>query len=521
MVSRDNASNNKLRGGYYTPLNLCNYISKWISSYDDIETVLEPSSGHGAFLSVLSQKYDVTGVEFLEEEYNYLKNEYKDFNIVNEDFTKYYLLNQKSFDAIIGNPPYIRYHYMNKKTQENCEIIHNNLNIKFSKLSNLWTTFMISCIDFLKPGGKLGMVIPTELISSLSILELRKYLYDKCHKILLINSKEIFFEDAQQNTLIILLEKKSNNEQSSNISIMNYEGYEFLNEDPRDLFDSDIYIKNKFYDKWIYYSLSENILNILEKIKYRDFISFKNQKIQVGITSGATDYFFVNKETVIEFDLDPFVHFAINKSANCKGILLNEDIQSKNIHNNKQSFIVDFRDNYNRKYVSYGEENNYNEPYKCKIRKPWYVLKSFYYSPIIIPKRFHNYPRLIRNDINAYVSDSFYRMETNLDVNTLIYSSFNSLTALLCELEGRNYAGGVLELTPSEWKNIYIPNYKPNKDEILELHNSFMKESNLDNILKEQDKKILKDYIGLNNIEISIIQDNLNKLKNIRQKVRI
>jgi adenine-specific DNA-methyltransferase len=48
-------------------------------------------------------------------------------------------------------------------------------------------------------------------------------------------------------------------------------------------------------------------------------------------------------------------------------------------------------------------------------------------------------------------------MKEDYDLNSLIFSFYNTLTLLMSEIEGRYYGGGVLELIPSEFKKLPIP----------------------------------------------------------------
>ena len=43
---------NKLRGGYYTPSEITEFICKWAIDKDDVD-VLEPSCGDGAFKIIM------------------------------------------------------------------------------------------------------------------------------------------------------------------------------------------------------------------------------------------------------------------------------------------------------------------------------------------------------------------------------------------------------------------------------------------------------------------------------------
>ena len=51
---------NKLRGGYYTPHEISEFITKWAIS-DTSESVLEPSCGDGSFIKALTDCYKELG----------------------------------------------------------------------------------------------------------------------------------------------------------------------------------------------------------------------------------------------------------------------------------------------------------------------------------------------------------------------------------------------------------------------------------------------------------------------------
>ena len=111
-----------------------------------------------------------------------------------------------------------------------------------------------------------------------------------------------------------------------------------------------------------------------------------------------------------------------------------------------------------RAYIALGEDENLHTRYKCRIRKPWYTVPSVYATEVGMLKRSHDTPRLILNTVGAYTTDTAYRIRPlRGTARGLVYSFFNSLTALSAELEGRHYGGGVLELVPSEIEKLLLP----------------------------------------------------------------
>ena len=105
----------KLRGGYYTPADISDFIIKWIG-VENAGSILEPSCGDGSFLASIkancSPKTEpkVTAIELDPDEA--VKAEQYGFKVIQGDFFSYYKHNiedKESYDAIIGNPPFIRY----------------------------------------------------------------------------------------------------------------------------------------------------------------------------------------------------------------------------------------------------------------------------------------------------------------------------------------------------------------------------------------------------------------------------
>ena len=95
--------------------------------------------------------------------------------------------------------------------------------------------------------------------------------------------------------------------------------------------------------------------------------------------------------------------------------------------------------------------------YKTRIRDPWWHVPSVYSTDIALLKRANEAPRLISNEKKALTTDTAYRIQSKIRPDLLAASWLNSLTLLACELNGRTYGGGVLELVPSEIRKTPIP----------------------------------------------------------------
>lgn len=535
MKFKADQTSQKLRGGYYTPQNLADYVTKWVLS-NDPKIILEPSCGDGVFIQAVANNncnpdIELSCFELFEEEaakalnccqFNNLNNS----TVIEGDFlvwaNKKLKKKQPIFDGILGNPPFIRYQFLEKDFQEQAQLVFEQLDLKFTKHTNAWVPFLLSSLALLKSGGRLGMVIPSEISHVMHAQSLRSYLGQVCSKIVIIDPKEIWFEDTLQGAVIILAEKKQDfNEISQGVGIVSVSGFEFLQNDPNILFNDTIGINGETVEgKWTKATLDIDELKLIKRvIAHPNVRKFKEiAKVDVGIVTGANKYFLVDNETVKSYKLENFAYPMFGRSQHCPGIVYDEQ---QHIENQKQGLPTNFLyldEEYEnlsesiKNYIELGEAEEYPKRYKCRIRKPWYKVPSVYSTEIGMLKRCHSAPRLIHNKVGAYTTDTAYRVSSTVtSAENLVCSFLNPLTAITAELEGRFYGGGVLELVPSEIEKLHIPiidGLEHNVDEL----NQLIKDGQIETVIRQQGLLILK--------KLGFSQEDNEKLIDIWKKLR-
>ena len=471
----------KLRGGYYTPQNLANYVAKWVLNTKPA-SILEPSCGDGTFITAIKNNtrkktliinafelFDTEVIKTREKCENY---KFKNASVMEGDFLTWantaIYNDDKSFSGILGNPPFIRYQFLEPEFQEQAELIFKQLNLKFTKHTNAWVPFILASIKLLEPGGRFGMVIPSEIIHVMHAQSLRTFLGEQCSKIVIIDPQEIWFEDTLQGAVILFAQKKKDaNDASQGVGIKRVKGFEFLESDPELIFDETVSTNGEAVSgKWTRAILDNDELVLINRIKnHPNVYKFTDlADVDVGIVTGANKFFLVERSVVDEFDLHDYAHPMFGKSQHCKGIVYDQDQHNSNEENQLPTNFLYIEDEFEslpenvQRYVESGESEGLHERYKCRIRKPWYKVPSVYSKSLGMLKRSHDTPRLIFNEIEAYTTDTAYRITSLGTEPSLLACSFlNPLTAIFAELEGRYYGGGVLELVPSEIEKLYIP----------------------------------------------------------------
>ena len=114
------------------------------------------------------------------------------------------------FDAVVGNPPFVRYQYLPAPFQARAEQIFRKLNLPFTKHTNAWVPFILASVALLRPGGRLAMVVPAEIIHVTHAQALRSYLGRECRRLVIVDPEELWFSGTLQGAVILLAEKKQN-----------------------------------------------------------------------------------------------------------------------------------------------------------------------------------------------------------------------------------------------------------------------------------------------------------------------
>jgi len=496
----------KLRGGYYTHPEIAAFLLKWVLGINP-KSILEPSCGDGVFLRGLSN-LSTNGLESIKafeiepteaKKARHSASEFKkvDVEVVTRDFLGWSLtklLNPPQFDAVVGNPPFIRYQYLDSDLQGISEQIFRVFHLPFTKHTNAWVPFVISSLVLLRPGGRLAMVVPSELLHILHAESLRTYLSKVCSRVLIFDPQEIWFEDTLQGAILLLAEKKNTqDEHFKGVSIIPTRSKDFLSENPEDYFEKAKYTNGETVKgKWMLALLTSAEREVLSKAKASSGVYYFNDIAEVEHVPGVIfDEESIKRNRKLGLPTN-FLWFSDEKI---------EDLPE----------LV-------KKYIRLGEKQEIHKRYKCRIREPWYSVPSVYATSLGMLKRSHDFPRLVFNKAQAYTTDTTYRVRSKkFNESTLVTSFINSLTALSAEIEGRHYGGGVLELVPSEIRKLLVPIQKFDEKAIYKLNSLIQNGVSSEELLNQQDEKILTP-LGFSKNETVLLSQAWSRLHLRRQR---
>jgi adenine-specific DNA-methyltransferase len=337
-----NESAQKLRGGYYTPQDLATFLCEWVLEIEP-RRILEPSCGDGVFFSALRSAgakatLAVTGFELDEKEAAKAKRRAKDVGlrateVHAADFlgwaverTGFGLFsNGVTFDAVVGNPPFVRYQYLPDPFQLKAEQVFREMDLPFTKHTNAWVPFVLASMRVLRPGGRLAMVVPAEIIHVMHAQSLRSYLGRECRRLVVVDPEKLWFAGTLQGAVLLLAEKrKDESERSEGLGIYEVRDREFLRESPARIFAAPQSINGKTVaGKWTRALLDTATRELIDDLgshpgvhRFADLAD-----VDVGIVTGANKFFLVTDDIVSEHGLERWAHPMFGRSEHCPGII--------------------------------------------------------------------------------------------------------------------------------------------------------------------------------------------------------
>lgn len=522
---------NKLRGGYYTPENVARFICEWAIQSKN-STVLEPSCGDGAFvdaaihrltsLGASSPSDQVTGVELYKEEAT--KAAAKGGNIICGDFFTLCQesLGRRKFDAIVGNPPFIRYQEFDEEFRSAAFDLMREYGFSPNRLTNIWLPFLVICCHLLSDTGRLGMVIPAELFQVKYAAETRKYLTREFATVSIVTFSELLFDGAQQEVILLLLERTTRGEVRGVRVIEEANDRSLATLIPSELeFEP---IKQPLPDsmKWQAYYLDEPVLNLLEELRSHGDVHIASElfDVNVGVVSGQNSFFVIDQETAVKNGIIDSCAPIISRSFQLNGLTLTDEDFDEQLR--RQSKILLFLPNdklssEDLSYIKGGEAKGYNNNFKCRIRTPWYKIPISWKPDAFFYRQVGSCPRIVLNEKAAHTTDTLHkvRFAKGIDGKSLAVAFNNSLTFLMGELMGRSYGGGVLTFEPSEARNLPVP-FVSNIDLDFERADYLVRQNRVDDLVDYVDSLLLGSALGISQSEIERLNSSWKALRDRR-----
>ncbi|MDE1716483.1 N-6 DNA methylase [Chromobacterium amazonense] len=538
----------KLRGGYYTSSSVAEWLCAWaIRSPND--RVLEPSCGNGSFLEAATKRFtqlgasnatvasQLTGIEIIEAEADKARARLRVMlnqhaaNMVNTNdfFSWWQATDQPAFDVVIGNPPFIRYQTFPEPNRSLAMTLMVEQGLSPNRLTNIWVPFVVAAVASLRPGGRLALVLPAELLQVTYASQLRSFLTDRFERIDIVACNELFFEKAEQEVVLLLADGALAAASDDNLCrVTMTEAHtvgEITNRTPAIVL-ADAQPKTIRHDneKWLKYFLSEREITFMRALRDSSVTSnlSAHASVNVGVVTGKNEFFVLTSTQVEELGLEGFTSPLVSRSAQLKGARVGKtdwnamSVAGDRVHllhlkpgNTKLTDAL-------AKYIRFGEGKDVHKGYKCSIRDPWYAVPSVWTPDGFLFRQIYDFPRVVLNQAEATSTDTIHRLTCKGEnPERVIANTYTWLTAASAEIEGRSYGGGVLELEPTEAERLLMPATLNGAMPLIEC-DRLMRAGRLDEVLEENARIVLRGHMGLSAQDCLILRDIWVKMRDRR-----
>lgn len=471
MRLKTDTSAKKLRGGFYTPPALAALLARWVTGTRRPGPLrcLEPSCGDGNLVRALAatgHPVVLTAFDIDEGACEAARTDVERLGVLHHgDYLTHANAHPDTrYDAVIGNPPYIRYQFLPPETRTAITERLATAGVKASRHANAWLGFVVDAVDRLEVGGRVALVLPAELLQVQYTADVRRFLLERLRVLDLHTFTRPLFDGVLQEVLVLLGEAGP---EPCVVRMLERDTPEGPVPDPPAL-----PVRAREDEKWTRYWLDGGERRAWERLRdqpgVRRFDALAT--VEVGIVTGANRFFCVDAETVERFGLHPVAVPLVGRSAQVRGLRLTEDDHHALSKAGEPVYLLHFPERPLHELpepwqvlLREGEDAGLHTRYKCRIREPWYRVPAVWPSPVSLFKRCNAATRLVLNEFGAVTTDTVYRVAARDPARTrdLVSSFCNSLTWVSVELNGRSYGGGVLELVPTEIRRLRLPDVRP------------------------------------------------------------
>jgi len=520
----------KLRGGYYTPDEIASILALWTVRAPDAR-VLEPSCGDGQLVEAVAKHLgpsgSICGIElFPEESAKAAARGGGRAEIATGDFFAWFLHErpERRFDAVVGNPPFLRFHSFPEEHRESAFAVMKNEGLHPSRLTNAWVPFVVASTAALVDGGRLGLVLPAELLQVSYASELREYLSRKFRRLVIVTFQQIIFEGTQQETVLLFGVRGDGSaarmkwiELDDAADVKDIDRLAALNGVAIDL--------DHAREKWTQYYLSPDELDLVREVESSPKFTTLGAlaEVDVGVVTGNNDFFVLTQEHAMRLGIVQHAFPLVSRSAHIPGIELGRGEWDRLRDGGQRTLLLqlpavprEHLDQAAAAYIESGEELGAHIGYKCRIRLPiWWEVPSVWVPDAFMLRQIHEGPRVVANTAGVTCTDTIHRLRTrtNVAARWLAAASLNSLTFAFAEIRGRSYGGGVLELEPSEAESLPFPRLTADLpfDEI----DGLIRQRRTEDALDLVDRVVLR-AAGLGSTEIDTLRGIWKKLSGRR-----
>lgn len=469
MLPNDTPTLRKERGAFFTPDEITRFIADWaIRTAHD--TVMEPSAGDAAFLVAAVARLrelasdpgalpPVNGVEIHAHSARTARQRVREAGgIPHIRHSDFFLVDPDPvYDTVIGNPPFIRYQDFSGDSRARSRAAALRGGVALTGLASSWAAFTIHSALFLRPGGRLGLVLPAELLSVNYAAPVRKFLFNRFRDVQLVLFDEQVFPEAEADVVLLLADGYLDGP-TDHATIRQAKNADAL----ESMGAGQTWTPTDPAGKWTTSLVDPRAIEALHTVLQRGLFAPLETwgDTTLGIVTGNNKYFTLSPQRVKELNLPPHELLRLSPpgSAHLRGLKLSDEMLAKLGQQGGATSLFYPADPPSAAALAYiedGHRTGVDTAYKCRVRKTWYRVPLVPPADLLLTCMNADTPRLTTNAAGARHLNSVHGIfldpkHREIGRQSLPLASLNSVSLLHAEMVGRAYGGGILKIEPKE-----------------------------------------------------------------------
>lgn len=448
-------------GAYYTPGDASAWMAQWLLG-DGVRTVLEPSSGDGAFVAALVRAAEPKGVDLLVHavELDAAVLETIPERGVRKVHSDFHLVHPFPVDAAIGNPPFVRFRHLSDDAREVARRAGSAAmgGVRVDRSGSIWMTVVLHAATFLRPGGRLAFVLPADALYVRYAQPFWNFMAHRFGTLRVVRCRERIFPDIFQDVVVLLADRSGSSTHviESELYATRFALTEGHEPERVTIAVADVLDGSRPFVKAL---LGEKFGSSLQSFEQRTVRADTYAKFNSGYVDASKAYFHPSAATQCTFDLPARSLRAAAKNARpMAGAGYSTSSLPPGATHSLWLPDVDNLTPGELRYIAAGEKVGVHTGFKTRNRRPWYRVPDVRVPDLLLPV-FGELPKMMLNEAGLVASNSvllgFWRQP--VDPSTFILAWYSSPTRLGIELSVHSLGGGVLVVVPREADSIRMP----------------------------------------------------------------
>jgi SAM-dependent methyltransferase len=463
----------KRYGQFFTPEEVAQTLVRWAVRRRK-DRILDPSCGDGEFL--VRHPYSV-GIE-IDVKHAATARERAPASLVHEsDFFAWAEQTHERFDAVVGNPPFIRYQGFAGDMRTRALKLAKRIGADLSQLSSSWAPFIAGAATLLRQGGRLSFVVPAEIGHATYAIPLIRALAKSFARLHIAAIREKVFRNLSEDAWLLFADGFGGATHNIELSVL--DRFEASSDPPRPLHRVSLEAWERSRGRLRRWLLPEEVLTLYETLEESDQTYRLGSIADVGIgyVTGANDFFHLRPSVTRALGVPP----ELLKVTVRKGELLPPASNLTRQHvrnwleNDEPVLLLHLEGKKSlpksvRNYLTSPAGRVAQQAYKCRIRDPWYVVPNVTVPDAFLTSMSGESAQLVRNGTSCVATNSVHvvSLRNKRSFLSMQQAWGKTLTRLSCELEGHPLGGGMLKIEPREAQRILLPKPGLGNDSLVE-----------------------------------------------------